>query len=258
MMCDDARLLLHAYLDNELDASQSVAMEHHLRHCSACAAQHADFLQLRAAFTQASLYRRAPDALRVQWSFPEPTSAANAAPARTRRAPIALSMAAGFAAALLITLPAFYALHRHDNANLTVEEAISGHIRSMQPQHLMDVISTDQHTVKPWFAGKLDFSPRVKDLANAGFPLVGGRLDALDGHDVAALIYRRRLHVINLYQWPVSSETAAVSVSQQRGYTVIQWTDEHMRFVAISDVEESQLQQFVQLFRNDAVSPLMR
>ena len=257
MMCDDARLLLHAYLDNELDASQSVAMEHHLRNCSACAAQHADFMQLRGAFAQASLYRRAPEALRMAWSSAERSSAA-APRTKTRRAPVALSMAAGFAAALLITLPTFYALHRHDEAQLTVEEAISSHIHAMQPQHLMDVVSTDQHTVKPWFAGKLDFSPRVKDLADAGFPLAGGRLDALDGHDAAALIYRRHLHVINLYQWPVSSATAAVNISRQRGYTVIQWTDDHMRFVAISDVEESQLQQFVEIFRNDAVSPPMR
>jgi anti-sigma factor RsiW len=113
----------------------------------------------------------------------------------------------------------------------------------------MDVVSTDQHTVKPWFDGKLDFSPRVKDLANQGFPLVGGRLDVLGGRTVAALVYRRHLHVINLYQWPISASASAQDVAQWHGYTVIRWTDEHMRFVAVSDVNESELRQFVQMFQ---------
>ena len=193
----------------------------------------------------------------MAWSSAERSSAA-APRTKTRRAPVALSMAAGFAAALLITLPTFYALHRHDEAQLTVEEAISSHIHAMQPQHLMDVVSTDQHTVKPWFAGKLDFSPRVKELAEQGFPLAGGRLDALDGHSVAALIYKRRLHVINLYQWPDSVSTAAPVVTAWHGYTVIQWTDARMRYVAVSDVSTSELQQFVQAFRDDNASPPMR
>jgi anti-sigma factor RsiW len=128
----------------------------------------------------------------------------------------------------------------------------------MQPQHLMDVVSTDQHTVKPWFDGKLDFAPRVKDLASEGFPLVGGRLDALDGHSVAALIYKRRLHVINLYQWPSTSAPSAQDITQWHGYTVIRWASSNMQYVAVSDVNEDDLRQFVLAFENDVASPPMR
>jgi len=250
MMCDDARLLLHAYLDNELDAAQSVAIDRHMQSCHACAALHADYTQLHQSFAHASLYRRAPATLRKQWSAESGTAHVT----KARRPPVALAMAAGFAAALLIAAPAWwYTLHR--GASQNIDEVVSSHIRSMQPQHLMDVVSTDQHTVKPWFAGKLDFSPRVKDLAGEGFPLAGGRLDALDGHNVAALIYRRHLHVINLYQWPVSASASGPDLAQSQGYTVIRWTDERMRFVAVSDVSEGELREFVQIFQREAMQP---
>ena len=259
MMCHDAKLLLHAYLDNELDAAQSVAINRHLHDCAACAALHADYVQLQQGFARASLYQRAPDALRAQWSAQPPVASMQPSPSVARRAPVALALAAGLAAALVLAAPAwFYVLHRGGDSGQPIAEIVSSHIRSMQPQHLMDVVSTDQHTVKPWFAGKLDFSPRVKDLANACFPLVGGRLDALDGHSVAALIYKRRLHVINLYQWPVSSATASPAVTPWHGYTVIQWTDARMRYVAVSDVSSDELKQFVQAFRDDNASPPMR
>jgi len=259
MMCHEARLLLHAYLDNELDAAQSVAMDRHLHDCAACAVLHADYLQLQQGFARASLYRNAPDTLRAQWLAPTHAVSTQQPRSAARRAPVAVALAAGFAAALILAAPAWlYTLHRGDETGQPMAEIVSSHIRSMQPQHLMDVVSTDQHTVKPWFAGKLDFSPRVKELAEQGFPLAGGRLDALDGHSVAALIYKRRLHVINLYQWPDSVSTAAPVVTAWHGYTVIQWTDARMRYVAVSDVSTSELQQFVQAFRDDNASPPMR
>jgi anti-sigma factor RsiW len=255
MMCDDARLLLHAYLDNELDAAQSVAIDRHMQTCAACAALHTDYARLRQGFARASLYRRAPATLRNTWAT-EP-HAQHATQVR-RRPPVALAIAAGFIAALIVAAPAWwYTLHR-DTSQTTVDEVVSSHIRSMQPQHLMDVVSTDQHTVKPWFDGKLDFSPRVKDLADQGFPLAGGRLDVLDGHSVAALVYRRHLHVINLYQWPASASATAPNVTQWHGYAVIQWTDERMRFVAVSDISEDELRHFMLAFQDDATSSLMR
>lgn len=258
MMCDDARLLLHAYLDNELDAAQSVAIVRHLQACAGCAANYADYTKLREGMAHASLYRRAPDALRKPWSAEKPATSVLPA-SRARRAPMALAMAAGFAAAVIIGTPLWLTTaHRGGDTSQWANEAISSHIRSMQPQHLMDVVSTDQHTVKPWFDGKLDFSPRVKDLVNLGFPLVGGRLDALGGRSVAALIYKRHLHIINLYQWPVTSGDAAQHASQANGYTAIQWTADHMHFVAVSDVSEHELQQFVLAFQDDSVTPPMR
>lgn len=260
MMCNDARLLLHAYIDDELDAAQSVAITRHMQGCASCAAQYADYTQLHKALTQPSLYRRAPNALREQWSTTKPAIASPVRIATSHRAPIAFAMAAGFAAALLLatSLWVYTSSPRSSDTSQLISDAVSSHIRSMQPQHLMDVVSTDQHTVKPWFDGKLDFAPRVKDLASEGFPLVGGRLDALDGHSVAALIYKRRLHVINLYQWPVSSSASPPDTTLWRGYAVIRWTSRDMRYVAVSDVNESELQQFVLAFQDDAATPPMR
>ncbi len=258
MTCDDAQLLVHAYLDDELDAAQSAAMARHLQDCAACAASYGIHSRLRKALAQPGLYHRAPDALRERWS-PTQTVAGSALPTpfRPRRAPLAYAMAAGFAGALLLTSPAWITALRQRGAesNSVVAEAVSSHVRSLQARHLMDVVSTDQHTVKPWFEGKLDFSPRVKDLASEGFPLIGGRLDAIDGRSVAALIYKRHLHVINLYQWPTDSLATAQPEVQRHGYTVIRWTAEGMRYIAISDVSAADLKQFVLAFRNDAGTP---
>ena len=245
MMCEDARLLLHAYLDDELDAAQSASMVGHLRTCAACAASYGDHTRLRKALAQPGLYRKAPDALRQRWSTMVPIGA------KAPRAMPTWAMAAGFAAAFLLA-GALWVGESHAPAatDLLVNEAISGHLRSLQADHLMDVVSTDQHTVKPWFEGKLDFSPRVKELAGEGFPLAGGRLDAIDGHSVAALIYRRRLHVINLYQWPADAPSIQ-QTTQQNGYTVIRWSDNGMRFLVVSDVNPGELKQFVLAFQND-------
>jgi anti-sigma factor RsiW len=258
MMCNDARLLLHAYLDDELDAAQSVAITRHMQGCAACAANYADYTQLRKAMAQPALYHRAPDALRKQWKTPKQVQMPIIA--KPRRGLIGLAIAAGFIGALLLVAPMWlYLLHQHGtDTSQMADEVVSSHIRSMQQQHLMDVVSTDQHTVKPWFEGKLDFSPRVKDLADEGFPLMGGRLDALEGHSVAALIYRRRLHVINLYQWPSASTTSTQDITQWHGYTVIRWTANNMQYVAVSDVNEVDLRQFVLFFQNDAANPPIR
>lgn len=259
MICHDARLLLHAYLDDELDAAQSIAITRHMQGCSACAASYAEFTELRKAMAQPALYRRAPDALREQWLPAAAAASTSPISARPRRAPIALAMAAGFIAALLLAAPLWFYSSQHQpiDTSADISDVVSSHIRSMQQQHLMDVVSTDQHTVKPWFDGKLDFAPRVKDLTSEGFPLVGGRLDALEGHSVAALVFKRRLHVINLYQWPASSGTAAEEASQWHGYNVIRWTGDRMHYVAVSDVNESELRQFVLAFQDDA-TPVMR
>ncbi|HET6554002.1 MAG TPA: anti-sigma factor [Dyella sp.] len=259
MMCDDARLLLHAYLDDELDAAGSAAVTRHLRECAACTARHDTYATLRKAMAQPTLYHRAPDALRRRWSASATASASLETQLVRRRAPMPLAAAAGFVAALLLSAPAWLGVLRsHRAEDPVVAEALSGHLRSLQEQHLMDVVSTDQHTVKPWFEGRLDFAPRVKDLAGEGFPLVGGRLDAVGGRSVAALIYKRRLHVINLFQWPVDEASTAQAITQEHGYTVIGWTGDHMRYVAVSDVNEAELRQFALAFQNEPGMPAAR
>lgn len=252
MMCDDAGLLLHAYLDDELDAAESAAIARHLNECASCKARYETYAIMQKALSEPSLYHRAPDALKARWTTPPAVATVTPLPTR-RRAPLALATAAGFAAAMLISAPTWmHWLPARGNDNAIVAQAISGHVRSLQGEHLMDVVSTDQHTVKPWFEGKLDFSPRVKDLAGEGFPLVGGRLDALEGHSVAALVYKRRLHVINLFQWPSDGAASGQVVAQEHGFTVIRWSGDGMRYVAISDVNEGDLKQFVLAFQNEA------
>lgn len=248
MTCDETRLLLHAYLDDELDAAQSAAVMAHLAGCPACTARYEGHARLREALAQPDLYRPAPDAMRERWLASQPPAPASARP---RRGPIALALAAGFAGALLLTSPAWLGTLRAPGSmdGALVAQAISGHLRSLQPQHLMDVVSTDRHTVKPWFEGRLDFSPQVKDLAGQGFPLVGGRLDVVGGRSVAALVYRRHLHVINLFQWPDDGAGSTPQEIRQHGYTAVEWRAGGMRYVAVSDLNEGELQQFAREFR---------
>ena len=128
-------------------------------------------------------------------------------------------------------------------------ELVSSHVRSLQVDHLSDVVSSDQHTVKPWFNGKLDFSPPVIDLAAQGFPLVGGRLDYLDGHTVAVLIYRHKLHPINLYIWPSSDRNGALQVHGRQGYHLIHWVVGGMNYWAVSDLAANELEFYVNFLR---------
>lgn len=254
MICADARPLLHAYVDDELDVVQSAAMANHLRDCADCNQHMRDYERLHQALAQPALYQRAPAALRARWApRPEAPAATSPAPASPpHRASLVWALAAGFAGALILATPLFYTLQQRSVAgNTLADEAVSSHLRALQPQHLMDVVSTDQHTVKPWFDGKLDFSPRVVDLASTGFPLVGGRLDALNGRSVAALVYRRKLHLISVYEWPAAAAdaSAAQRESQQHGYTVLRWIDDGMHYVAVSDVDPAALRDFAQELR---------
>ena len=157
-------------------------------------------------------------------------------------------MAASFACGLLVAVSATTLLDTARKDDGFEQQLVSAHVRSLMPNHLMDVVSTDQHTVKPWFTGKLDFSPPVADLADAGFPLVGGRLDYLQGRPVAALVYKRRGHVINVFVMPVGDDRArALKPVLQHGFHVAEWQKAGMHAWAVSDLALDELDQFAQL-----------
>jgi anti-sigma factor RsiW len=159
-------------------------------------------------------------------------------------------MAASFACGLVVAVSATTMLGTARNEDDFEQQLVSAHIRSLMPNHLMDVASTDQHTVKPWFTGKLDFSPPVVDLTSEGFPLVGGRLDYLHGRPVAALVYQRRGHVINVFVMPARDDRASGMASALRhGYQVAEWQKSGMRLWAVSDVARDELDQFAQLLK---------
>jgi anti-sigma factor RsiW len=166
-------------------------------------------------------------------------------------------MAAPMAAAAIVLLALLPILRGPSTEEILTREVISSHVRSLMANHLADIPSSDQHTVKPWFNGKLDFSPPVEDLAKHGFPLVGGRLDYLNNRPVAALVYKRDKHLINLFIWPSSESSESVLKSETRqGYHVFHWTRSRMTYWVVSDLEQSQLQEFVQLLQNQSPTTL--
>jgi len=227
-----SRETIESFLDDELDASARVQVESHLAECGACSE-----LLGRLSEQQAQIrllpYYRASDRLR------------GAVRARLRKErPRREWMRWGaLAAAVLLVVAATWMWRRGAERNLIAQEIVSSHVRSLMGEHLVDVPSSDRHTVKPWFNGKLDFSPEVKDLATEGFPLIGGRVDYVGGRRVAVLVYGKDKHTINLYLWP-TAEDGGGSTFSQNGYSVLHWTRNGMSAWAISDLPPSELERF--------------
>jgi anti-sigma factor RsiW len=250
--CEVSQLQLHAYFDGELDAVSTAAFESHLKSCSECQTTLASEQALRSSIVAANLYERAPAELRgtIAAQFP---SRPVALPQTQSISPNWrwLALAASFL--FLATLSWQLLQHfRTTSEPPVIAAAIDAHLRSLQQGHLADVESTDQHTVKPWFDGKVDFAPPVRDFANDGFPLLGGRLDVLDGKTVAALVYGRRKHVINVFVSRASAAAAAPSASSgsSQGYNWLAWQNGGFSFYAVSDVNSADLEQLKQLFLN--------
>ncbi|MFY9801746.1 MAG: anti-sigma factor [Candidatus Acidiferrales bacterium] len=253
MACNDTQRLLPAYFDGELDPLRSAEFEEHLRSCAECSREFAQHEALRESLRSANLYERAPESLRAKIRAQLPREMQpNLKPSSTgRRAVIEwLAVAAAIFIAMVLGARMMPEIGGRQQTNLLSEQIVASHIRSLQPGHLYDVQSTDQHTVKPWFDGKLDFAPPVRNLADQGFPLVGGRLDYLDHRDVAALVYQRQKHFINVFVWPSEAKTMQLAAVQTiRGYNIVCWQRDAMNFCAASDLNAAELQRFAQLLQ---------
>ncbi|HEV2435087.1 MAG TPA: anti-sigma factor [Verrucomicrobiae bacterium] len=242
MNCEQARLLMDSYADGELDATGILELEKHLHDCPACALAFCNVQNLKKSLKQDSLFFSAPEELRQK------LKAELRLPAESRRPFWTgnwLVTATTGIAVICLALWLSLALTRPSPQRQLAQEIVSSHIRSLMANHEMDVASSDQHTVKPWFDGKLDFSPPVKDLAPQGFPLIGGRLDYLGNRAVAALVFHRYKHVINLFIWPTNESDSKPAVPAPiNGYNVIHWSRGGMTFWAVSDLNEEELMEF--------------
>jgi mycothiol system anti-sigma-R factor len=254
VICEVSRALLHGYLDGELDPVRAEEFERHLETCSPCIAQLEEQESLRASLRAAKLYERVPEQLEKKIKR-QIANTETESDYQWTWVPIFRWIAASAVIVLLMAITYFGAQRLLSGKPTAIEQAalteiIDAHIRSLQPGHLTDVTSTDQHTVKPWFDGKLDYVPPVRDFAENGFPLVGGRLDVLNGRSVAVLVYGRRKHLISVFVWPESSNEAAIPATGSRnGY---QWNYSHakgMDFCAISDVSAADLHDLSELLR---------
>ena len=274
MNCEEATKLMDGYLDGELDPITSQIIEQHLRECPDCDQAYKTHGSLIRAVGNATPYYKAPAVLRerIQCSLREEIAER---PTRNvvrdvrqvfrRNQPelrtslwgtpwnwlglAGLGVAAAIIFAAFVTLNLVPRLQGPGADQFLATQLIASHVRSLMANHLTDVASSDQHTVKPWLDAKLDFAPPVVDLASEGFPLVGGRLDYLDKRPVAVLIYQRRKHFMNLFIWPAESNvTRATKAMSRQGYQLLHWVDSDFNYWAVSDVNANDLQTFKQQF----------
>jgi anti-sigma factor RsiW len=259
MNCAETRRLLDADLAGELDLVRHLEIEAHRRACPECTRRAENARARRAALRESLPHFTASPQLaeKIRASLRAETAAETVSPAPAitpapARAKIIFPVwqFAGLAASVAFALLAGYAWgHARARTTLLFDEAVTDHVRSLQATHLTDVASTDQHTVKPWFVGKLDFSPPVVDLASAGFPLTGGRLEHLGGHPAAALVFHRRQHPINLFIWRADEAGLASRRTQRDGYNAVTWSQAGLNYLAISEIPEGELAQFAEAFR---------
>lgn len=249
MSCELSQIQLQAYFDGELDATSAAAFESHLKSCRECQSALVSEEALRSSIAQANLYEHAPAELRC--AITAQLLAAPSVPARAAATYSAWRWLALAASVLFLATLGWQLFQRYQGGTMQpaiVAAALDAHLRSLQQGHLADVESSDQHTVKPWFDGKLDFAPPVRDFAVDGFPLMGGRLDVLQGRTVAALVYGRRKHIINVFVSPESQSLPGPASGSLRGYNWTIWQNGGFSFYVVSDVNTADLEQLRQLF----------
>ena len=264
MSCSETRRLLDLYVDNELDLRGALEIEEHLDRCPGCGAEERGLRELQAS-VRANLIRCAPSPeleARLHQALCAEEPPASAAAAEKRPAPgpavrpmrsawkwAALATAAAAAALLVMAAPRLW---QQPSEASVADAVIAAHVRSLLANHLTDVASSDQHTVKPWFQGKLDYSVSVTDWAAEGYPLAGGRLDYFEDTAAAALVYRRAQQVVNLFVWPSKrGGNEPLQRFSRRGYSAYCWAKDGMHYWAVSDLNETMLQKFIELVRRD-------
>jgi len=243
---ENIRELLHAYVDGELDLANTRETERHLQSCADCRGTERAIRELRSALTSDAPAYRAPAHLRRN------VRAALRREAKSTRQTLSpwLVFATGAAFAAVLVGAVLFQTMPGVRGNTIVDQVVASHVRSLLAAHLVDVVSSDQHTVKPWFDGKIDFAPEVRDLSANAFPLLGGRLDYLDGKTLVALVYQRNKHPINLFITPApTSRSTSPKVMTRRGYNVFSWTNNGMKYWAVSDLNQAELSQFSELLR---------
>jgi anti-sigma factor RsiW len=248
MTCDEAEILIHALIDGELDAGHAREVEAHVAQCPRCAASLATYRQMSQALRRADLRYSAPQSLRLRIEAALPKATATVTPMPSRRGMLR-GFALGSALSAIAATGLFAIVLRNDDQDRINSEIVSAHLRSLQAGHLTDVLSTDQHTVKPWFNGRLDVAPPVIDLTAQGFTLIGGRLDYVDARPIGAVVYKRRAHVINLFvaQTPNTARRPARTETFQ-GFNIRTWSERGLNFWAISDIGADELAEFSDKF----------
>jgi anti-sigma factor RsiW len=252
MGCEKAKAALPLLVDRELSLWGRWRLRRHLRTCASCAAELEEQLAMRAAFRQRIAYHRAPPGLATRIVAALPREDAPPLIRPWFRLPAVTLGGSGLAGALagaaLVLL--IHGAPGGGGSLSVTQSVIDGHIASLMADHLTDVQTSNQHTVKPWLSAHVDVSPPVRDLTADGFPLIGGRLDYIDGHSTAAVVYRRDKHVINLFAWASPGEVnVPPHMETRQGFNVVRWRHAGVTYFAVSDVEADQLSRFVQLVR---------
>ncbi len=254
MTCDEVTSLLDAWYDGELDAPRSALLERHLEECTGCAALSEARSALSEVLVKSATRYAAPASLRTtieaQMSRPPQVVSPTRQSEARRMVPWrGFAIAASFLLFVMIGWNVWLLQSSAPSPSLE-NDIVSDHVRSLMANHLSDVASENRHTVKPWFMGKLDYSPPVTDLASDGFRLIGGRLDYAGGKPVSALVYQRGAHIINVFVWPTHEGDEALPQprwSNEKGYHVANWTNDGMTYWAISDVDPTELTRLVNL-----------
>ena len=254
MSCSEA-LRVHAYFDGELDASAAAEVERHLETCPDCAMLLKDLEISRSSLRESAPYYRASDALRARIADAlDGESGERLRPARIGKGFVWGAMSGGGATAMAAVLAFF--LFLPVAPNLLVDDLTNAHLRSMMSDHLIDVVSSDRHTVKPWFAGHTDVSPPAVDFPKEGYTLIGGRADYVGGHRAAVVVYRHGKHVINVFAWIAGDESLPAS-ALRNGYHLVFWKSGNMVLCAVSDTGLDELTTLTRLVQG-AGAPITR